>query len=1223
MDRHLQEFLNRLGQHVEAQRKLLPGQGGNALDALTLGPRLGLQDVGLALEGGQKAGAAGFGELALIAAAAQVAGVDRGLPGFNPDAPVTQTSRQALAQGAAHPIAALDEFRNGPDTLAAWLAGAGAMAADPSNLIGLPAKGAAVAAKEGRLAGIAGAGALEASPEFTARTAKVEALLQGVLGEMQGQVPKKQAILDEVLAEMRLGSGKKGSPVLPRQELPSTATVLTPEDIALQRLRRPKSLDDIFATADKVAALTAAREGEEGAKGALGASADIYRDVQGQKAAAVKEALDEFRVGGRLPRNFKATPQYAQRVDETKTAVELLNPQGPQGRATYGKFTGALREDISAARQRRVQAQTELEMALRPEKAPITPGQADVLVGPDNAATDLGGLNRDFNAAPGGPEFGLARPTPEQVQAALTTQAAAPASDTTALKARYDALYGQWQRANPADKPVLLQQMKDAAATYNTAREAEVGTAAYRQEAAQQMGAGIIKGLDPLKQVFGVATEAAPGLAVPTPGGTATSAASGAFAGRPFAPSALPVEAKTATNPEYLASVKEQAQAVANLEPPPSMFPELDNPRGGRLVDLVNHAFKEGLVSLKEAYSRPFKRVGLKDVGSVWYGVNIQTVKNLLQDPIFARFVLRNEGVAQQAYLDNQKIIITRLTQGEKDPLALFGTLGDVLKQLGLQTETAGKKFTAETIKKLGGNPFDNEATIADELNGMQQALIGAGLQLANPVRAATGIVTAPLNLLIPMRARMFHIINNVTHVASRVAAFEQAAFPFLENSAEALLRRAAAEGKDVSALAGRDLVRGGETLAREGMFSWQEAERVLGPRYGAEWRRISEQAMEAGYKNSRDVLGNYQLDGALGAAEKAIRGVVPLQSWAWRAYPRAAKYALQHPAITAGLLHLYAVDRAIAQEDGRPGYTVGTIPVNTDTPFVGLLVNVFTPEQEGEVRFNPLSLFSPLGGDTLSIGMDKANEPETGYQKAKEVLGFAGASFNPLIQEGAYLSGQDYQAPAPGSRYSGLDLLAGDITGATAPTLAGPNKALRAGITGAMGDRQEDTFDPVTNKANELVFEQTGLPVSDPGNRALAQDIRDHGPFYQAAQRILDEGGAARAGFNAVAPVSVLSRTNTTAARQSAARDVPFSYEDIKQAQDAGQVQMVKLMQQTNEQYYAQHPAAAVNRKADIPASVDPRLAAFERENVVLKRYAPRAYATKLADYKKTLGLR
>lgn len=71
--------------------------------------------------------------------------------------------------------------------------------------------------------------------------------------------------------------------------------------------------------------------------------------------------------------------------------------------------------------------------------------------------------------------------------------------------------------------------------------------------------------------------------------------------------------------------------------------------------------------------------------------------------------------------------------------------------------------------------------------------------------------------------------------------------------------------------------------------------------------------------------------------------------------------------------------------------------------------------------------------------------------------------------------------------------------------------------------------------------------------------------------------------------------------------------------------METVKLMNAANDQWYKAHPEAAVNKKADLPkeATADPRLLAFERENAVLKRYAPRAYATALADYRKTLGIK
>jgi hypothetical protein len=201
--------------------------------------------------------------------------------------------------------------------------------------------------------------------------------------------------------------------------------------------------------------------------------------------------------------------------------------------------------------------------------------------------------------------------------------------------------------------------------------------------------------------------------------------------------------------------------------------------------------------------------------------------------------------------------------------------------------------------------------------------------------------------------------------------------------------------------------------------------------------------------------------------------------------------------------------------------------------------------------------------------------------------------------------------------------LLTGDMGGPTAPTIAGPNKALRAAITGAMGNRQVDNYDPVENKANELVYEATGKVISDPSNAALALDLKNHGPLYQQAQRLLDQGGATRAAFNAVSPVSVSSRTQTTQDRQAAGQP-PFSYDMLKQAKDAGLVDLVRQMNAANDQFYRDNPAAAVNKNATLPkeATKDPRILAFEQKNIVLQRYAPKAYAAALAEYKKTLGI-
>lgn len=671
--------------------------------------------------------------------------------------------------------------------------------------------------------------------------------------------------------------------------------------------------------------------------------------------------------------------------------------------------------------------------------------------------------------------------------------------------------------------------------------------------------------------------------------------------------------------------------------------PELERGYTGRIWDLIKYAVKEGITEQRSAFGRKWNNdVPLsKQVGGVWSGINIQTPRNIFMDAVYSRWVLRNEGIAQRAMTDNEKMIVSRLTTGVQDPAALFGSFGDILKQLGkdLVPQVKGKpkgqlplgngpfdsvsRYSAEELsQKFGANFFEMEADNLKNLQDMsalQQALIGAGLQLASPTRAVTGIATMPLNLLIPMRQKMFQIINNVTHSAARVAAFEHGFAPFIENSANDLLARATAEGRDVSALRGKVILSGNTPIAAEGGFSVSDVQKILGPRYSTEWERITDEALETGFAEARRVLGDYANQSP---TEKTIKKFVPFMSWAWRAYPRAAKYALQHPALTAGVLHLYAADREQAKAEGRPGYQVGTLSIDGDTPFFGILASAFTPEQESEIRFNPLALFSPVGGDVLGAGMQEEG-PENAYQFADQALGLVGGSFNPYIQAGAYVTGADWKAPGNASRYSPIDQYIGNETGLEAPTIQGPLRALRAGVTESLGDRQVDNYDPVAAKANELVLELTGKPIKDPSNLALALDLKNKGQLYQEAERLLLEGNARRSAFGAVSPQSVMVTTETKKA-QRAAGEEPFSYEDIQTAQQANQPTVVRAMKAANEAFYANNPAAAVQQKPNIPAELDkdPRLAQWEAKNVVLKRVAPKSYAAARQAFIEEMGI-
>lgn len=1090
----VEAFLQRLQQHIQSQQG--PNLGNvpvlSGLAQAVLRPAYNAAgDIGLGLEGTAKLGNYAAGEVVLGANQAQ-----QNLHEVLPTVFTSPGDPNVLAQGPMHPQAALDAARNGPDSLTAWLAGALAMGLDPANLIPLPLGHAAQAEKAA--AAVARKGArFGMSDEFMADFMRE---LQQNANEYDLQAAKKVVLGD----------------VTPEQFDQDQAQT------ALQALREKRPIDEIFNIADQAKAVGQAQQDVPAAKVAYDQAGTLYRDVQRQKKLAMDEALDQYRVNGRLPRGFKNTPEYSQLEDQTKRAVELLNPQGPQNRTNFQDFLGQKRDVLTAARQQQTQAQDELRQAFQTPQAPVTPEQASFLSQEPvpgqpqvpsgvQANTDIAGLNEKLNA-----------------EELATTPVRTP--DET----------GWFVEPDPAQGDVATNPVK-AAAT---------------------------KVANPVKAQDG---------SVP------------------------------AQEPGYVS----------------------------HMWDLIKAGLSRGAQRTKESYSQPFKKLGLRDVAGVWAGTNIETVRNAIMDKVYNAWLLGNEGISKRLATTAEKVIGQRVKAGETDPVRLLGPIADYLDTLGIDTIPTKKlpggneaidaqgaqKLAQQIVSDLGGNFFKLEADNANHLaqmNGLQKALVGTGLQLASPVTAVTGLATAPLNLLMDLRHEVFAVVNNAAHMGARTAAFEDAFLPFLQNSAQDMLQRAAAEGKDVSLLTGKGFSRYGEVLATDGAFAPEQVTAQLGERYGAEWGRVVEQALQAGYDNSRRVLGNFADSSP---AEDMVRRFVPFMSWSWRAYPRAAQYALSHPAVTVGLLHLLAADRANAQREGRPGYQVGTVAINKDTPLLGLLASVFTPEQEATVRLNPLALFSPVSGELLSVGMDNPQgEDQTAYQQAKNAVGMLGGSFNPLIQAGAYITDQDYQAPGAASRYAPVDYLTAQMGGPSAPTIQGPLRAARKLVSG-----QEDTYDPIEAKAKELVFERTGKPVSDPDNKQYALEIQHQTGVYLDAQRDYAQGGARRALVGAVSPVSVQATTATTEARRAASQDVPFSYDDIQAAKDQGLSQLVTAMNAANDQYYAQHPEAAVNKNAKLTTQdkEDPRLTAWEQEHVLLQKLAPSSYSKARAAYKATLGIK
>ena len=69
---------------------------------------------------------------------------------------------------------------------------------------------------------------------------------------------------------------------------------------------------------------------------------------------------------------------------------------------------------------------------------------------------------------------------------------------------------------------------------------------------------------------------------------------------------------------------------------------------------------------------------------------------------------------------------------------------------------------------------------------------------------------------------------------------------------------------------------------------------------------------------------------------ERGLGMAVPFASWGLRAYPRTIGMLAEHPGITYALLAWVKRDAERAKEEGRPGYQVGNVTLNSDTPVLG-----------------------------------------------------------------------------------------------------------------------------------------------------------------------------------------------------------------------------------------------------------------------------------------------
>jgi hypothetical protein len=527
-----------------------------------------------------------------------------------------------------------------------------------------------------------------------------------------------------------------------------------------------------------------------------------------------------------------------------------------------------------------------------------------------------------------------------------------------------------------------------------------------------------------------------------------------------------------------------------------------------------------------------------------WAGQVVRHPKNLFNDELWndlltgaltsrSRQFIRSvrDGLAERAAMTDEW---DRLPQSTMDLLALEG-IDKAAWQAAEKLHGKGKGMQA--ILNLG-TPLSHN--MEDGALGMgKEMLYSTIMSGVNPqgfAQNALGVVAGgPVKGAVNTYWRQFfNSANGIFNNTFRHAAL-------------------AGEAGKFRAMGRQALIDAGQTgfakFSPDGMFSTADVATHLGAKEAAVWEAVQKNARELAMERVRFLYGDY---GKKGMIENALGKMgIPFVSWALRAYPVAAEMALTHPVIA---LAIYQATKALAQgagENGRPGYTAGSIPIRDEA---GLL----TGGQSNTTYLNLINSISPVGGEVFKGAEDTGYDKST-YQSVNEALDRIGLpGFGPVPAALAYILGFDFKGPSALSRTQGLEnalgLLPGnpdlpDIGGGTLRAARGAISPLVAGsdigaLLGATADPTPEQYDPIGRRYAELVVERTGKRLNDPANKAYLIDLMyGRGGLYEQAEREALLGGAARNLASLSSPVGTVSQTDTARHAKQATAANPFTY--------------------------------------------------------------------------------
>ena len=666
------------------------------------------------------------------------------------------------------------------------------------------------------------------------------------------------------------------------------------------------------------------------------------------------------------------------------------------------------------------------------------------------------------------------------------------------------------------------------------------------------------------------------------------------------------------------------------------------------LGSIAKAGFAQGVEDQKAAFATG-QRVGLKDLGGLWKSNVTATVKNLIQELTFNKLMAAHAGYGPVSpYLDE----VAQQVAQHSDSLMPASTQAALAA-----TGQEGRQLA------LGTDFMANDERYKNIYHPIQTALFGAGMSGANAGVAAmplAGIgLGAARGFFRPLVNRTFVTLIDAIQSAFRHGAFTEEYTGALKNTAPAFLQKLADAGVDVSSLA-----------AKDGLFHPDEVAALAGPEAGQAWQQVTDNAVAQSEDAVRKAFLDFSSTAQRGEAAQQRLGIsaadwknlskaeqaqkmveaglpqtlagkiessgvgtlVPFIGWALRAYPKTVELALNHPAVALSLFHLYQADQAAAYQSGKPLYAVGSLPISSEFPIIGKLVDMLTGGRGGTAYVNPLQMFSPAQPNALNAGMQFAADTNA-YEKASDILSLGGFQFNPIIQDAAYALGQSAEPAMPFSRTSEIEeaLAPGGYQkpGSLAMIPSYLNQGLRMVRSLATGENVPPPDDPAMRMAEDMAMRQTGLPLGDPRNLPLAHAYNDKtSPQYAQAKQASDVQLLAKGILGLISPATLSPQTTQQrATAQAKAQIEPFAPWVVAQAMQ--QDPNLALAMQRANQYAIDRALHGPDRSLANQALAyespgvagDERLYQFARQYAYLQAVAPTLYKSLLAAYAQKIG--